>query len=121
MEDHMDIRCLEQNGVAQLALTGKMDLVNAVEVKEKVKALLGQNRTTIHIDMGGVDFINSSGLGAMVSMLKEIRMRQGRLTVSNLAPYIVEIFDITQLSHVFEIYPTTEEAMASYRSTPVTR
>lgn len=115
----MDIRCIEQGNVTQMILTGKLDLVNAVELKEKVKKLLGQNRTMIHIDMSGVDFINSSGLGAMVSMLKEIRMRQGRMTVSNLVPYIAEIFEITRLSHVFETYPTTHEAMASYCSKPV--
>ena len=117
----MDIRCVEQDSITQLSLTGKLDLMNAVDVKEKVKSFLDRNRTRIHIDMSGVDFINSSGLGAMVSLLKEIRMRQGRLTISNLAPYIVEIFEITQLSNVFEIYATTEEAMASYRSTPITR
>lgn len=115
----MDIRCIEQGNVTQLTLTGKLDLVNAVEVKEKVKKLLGQNRTMIHIDMSGVEFINSSGLGAMVSILKEIRMRQGRMTVSNLVPYIAEIFEITKLSHAFEIYATTHEAMASYCSKPV--
>ncbi len=110
----MDIKCVERGTVTQLTLTGKLDLMNAVEAKETVKTLLGRDRTMIHIDMKGVDFINSSGLGAMVSMLKEIRIRQGRLTLSNLAPYIVEIFDITQLSNVFEIYDTVEEAMVSY-------
>lgn len=110
----MEIRCVEKHMVTQMTITGKLDLMNAVEVKEKVKASLDRERTMIHIDMSGVDFINSSGLGAMVSMLKEIRLRQGRLTLSNLAPYIVEIFEITQLSNVFEIYETVEEAMASY-------
>lgn len=110
----MDIRCLETGMITQLTLTGKLDLMNAVEVKEKVKSLLERDRTMIHIDMSGVDFINSSGLGGMVSMMKEIRMRRGRLTLSNLAPYIVEIFDITELSNIFEIYDTVEEAMAGY-------
>jgi anti-sigma B factor antagonist len=116
----MDIKCDERETATCLTVAGKLDLMNAVEVKEMVKALLERDRTKIHIDMSGVDFINSSGLGAMVSMLKEIRMRQGRLTLSNLAPYIVEIFEITQLSNVFEIYNTVEEAMASQGGVPAT-
>ncbi len=115
----MKIECVEKGLVTQLTLTGKLDLMNTVEVKETVKSLLERDRTMIHIDMGGVDFINSSGLGAMVSMLKEIRIRQGRLTLSNLEPYIVEIFEITQLSNVFETYATVDEAMASYGIVPM--
>jgi len=120
MEDRMDIQCVEKNAFTLLTLSGKLDLMNAVEVKETVKSLLDRDRTMIHIDMSGVDFINSSGLGAMVSMLKEIRLRQGRLTLSNLAPYIVEIFEITQLANVFEIYKTAEDAAAAYANLPVT-
>ena len=45
--------------------------------------------------------------------MKQVRLKKGRLTLSNLAPYVREIFDITQLSNVFEIHDTQQEALAS--------
>ena len=48
--------------------------------------------------------------------MKETRLRKGRLTLSNLASYVQEIFDITQLSHIFEIFVSQEEAMNSYQT-----
>jgi anti-anti-sigma regulatory factor len=47
--------------------------------------------------------------------MKEIRLHRGRLTLSDLADYVREIFDITQLSHIFEIFSTEEEAIKSYQ------
>jgi anti-sigma B factor antagonist len=114
MEDRMDIQVSEQGRVKILALKGRLDLVNAGELKETVKTLLEQDKNLMHFNMREVDFINSSGLGALVSMMKDIRMKKGRLTLSDLAPYVHEIFDITQLSNVFEIYGEEEEAIGSF-------
>ena len=116
----MDITVTEKSNVSMLTLSGKLDLANAAKLKDTVKSLLGQQKNQIHLDLKEVDFINSSGLGAMVSLMKEIRMHKGRLTLSNLAPYVNEIFEITQLSHVFEIFATAEDAVASYVAVPAT-
>lgn len=112
----MEITVTEQGKVSLLVLKGKLDLASAAELKESVKALLEREKNLIHLNLGDVDFINSSGLGALVSLMKEIRMHRGRLTLSDLAPYVNEIFEITQLSHVFEIYEGAEEAVSSYNA-----
>jgi len=115
----MDIMSRDQGEVTVLELKGKLDLANAGKVKGMVKSLLERRRNLIHLDMTGVEFINSSGLGAMVSMMKEIRLHQGRLTLSNPAPYVREIFEITQLSNVFEVFATADEAVATYTTSPI--
>lgn len=112
----MEITRSEKNNVAILSLKGKLDLANAARLKDKVKGILDEGKLKVHLNMDDVDFINSSGLGALVSVMKEIRLRKGRLTLSDLAPYVNEIFEITQLSHVFEIFGTSEEALSSYQS-----
>jgi len=112
----MDIVCSRRDDISMLTLKGKLDLGSAGKVKEHVRSLLNDQRRMIHFDMTGVDFINSSGLGALVSMMKEIRVHQGRLTLSNLAPYVKEIFEITQLSNVFDIFPTVDEALSHTRA-----
>ncbi|MCK5127727.1 MAG: STAS domain-containing protein [candidate division Zixibacteria bacterium] len=112
----MEIQVNEEGKTKILSLEGKLDLANAAKLKESVIALLNEGKTQIHLNMKQVDFINSSGLGALVSLMKEVRVHKGRLTLSDLAPYVNEIFEITQLSHVFEIYKTNDEALASYNT-----
>jgi anti-sigma B factor antagonist len=102
--------------VSVLHVSGRLDLAGGTMLKEQVKKILGSNVMAVHINLNNVDFINSSGLGALVSTMKEVRLVKGRLTLSNLASYVQEIFDITQLSHIFEIYKTEEEALNSYRA-----
>jgi anti-anti-sigma factor len=112
----MEINMTESNGVAVLKLQGRLDLSSGSSLKEQVKVLFNDDKSNVHLNLAGVEFINSSGLGSLVSVMKETRLRKGRLTLSNLASYVQEIFDITQLSHIFEIYATEEEAMSSYQS-----
>lgn len=115
----MDITVKEQGNVNVLILKGKLDLANSGTLKDIIKSLLDQNKNKFHLNMTDVDFINSSGLGALVSLMKEIKVSKGRITMSNLAPYVSEIFEITQLSSVFEIYADQPEAIESYATVPV--
>ena len=114
----MEIKTTTKDQVNVLSMSGKLDLANAAKLKESVKSFLDNKQNMIHLEMKDVDFINSSGLGALVSIMKEIRVFKGRLTMSGLAPYVNEIFEITQLSHVFEIFDTVESAQASYAEAP---
>lgn len=115
MEDTMDIRKREEAGVVVIELSGRLDLNNGNKLKEEIKGLLSLGKSSLHLNLADVEFINSSGLGALVSIMKEIRLHRGRLTLSNLADYVREIFEITQLSHIFEIFPTEEEAVNAYQ------
>jgi anti-sigma B factor antagonist len=117
----MDIKHNDRDGIAVLNLTGRLDLASGSKLKEEIKKLTDKSQTSIHLNLGAVEFINSSGLGALVSIMKEIRLQKGRLTLSNLASYVQEIFEITQLSHIFEIFADEEQALASYQTYQPTR
>lgn len=114
----MEITVREGQEATIITLSGRLDLAAGSNLKQRIKELLDLEKTAFHFNLSGVEFINSSGLGCMVSVMKEIRLRRGRLTLSNLAAYVHEIFEITQLTHIFEIFPTEEEALKSYQ--PVT-
>lgn len=112
----MEMSVRERGAVAVINLSGRLDLASGTALKDQIKKLLAKNSTAVHLNLQHVEFINSSGLGALVSIMKEVRLFKGRLTLSNLASYVQEIFDITQLSHIFEIYQTEDEACASYQT-----
>jgi anti-sigma B factor antagonist len=101
-------------GFTTLQLKGRLDLNSSSQLKEHIKGLLKQGTANVILDLCGVDFINSSGLGTLVSILKDVRIVKGRMVLCNLAQYVQEIFEVTQLSHIFDIYPTAEEAAASF-------
>jgi len=109
----MEITPNEHEGYTVLHLKGRLDLNSSSKLKEQIKNYLKEGTIRLILDMNDVDFINSSGLGTLVSILKDVRMVKGRMVLCNLAQYVQEIFEITQLSHIFDMYPTEEEAAAS--------
>ena len=109
----MNITVKDEGGAKVLRLDGRLDLATGGKLKEEIKNLCESGVKRIHLNLQKIEFINSSGLGALVSVMKQVRIKNGRLTLSNLASYVREIFDITQLSHVFEIYEDQTEALAS--------
>jgi len=112
----MEIRCEDGNGYKLLCLAGRLDLNSSTKLKEEVKGYLNDGTIHLVLNLSEVDFINSSGLGTLVSILKDVRMMNGRMVLCNLAQYVQEIFEITQLSHIFDMYPTEQEAVASFGS-----
>ena len=112
----MELTRRDADMVAVLSLSGRLDLANGNKLKDEIKTVLDSGKVAVHLCMKDLEFVNSSGLGAMVSIMKEIRLRRGRLTLSDMADYVREVFDITQLSHIFEIFPTEEEALHSYQT-----
>lgn len=112
----MELKTTENAGICMMNLNGRLDLASGAELKDEIKKMFDKDKTMIHLNLNDVEFINSSGLGALVSIMKEVRLHKGRLTLSNLASYVKEIFEITQLSHIFEIFDTEEDALKSYQS-----
>jgi len=81
----MEIKSREEGSVTVLSVNGRLDLASGSALKEVIKRLFEQEKSAIHLNLSEVEFINSSGLGALVSIMKEVRMQKGRLTLSNLA------------------------------------
>lgn len=93
---------------------GRLDLTGSSELKQKVKEYLDQGKVNIILNLAQVDFIDSSGLGTLIATLKEVRTAGGGIAMCSLAPYVQEVFEITQLSHNFDIYPGEDEARSTF-------
>lgn len=115
----MEITDRQEGDVIVLTLNGRLDLASGAKMKEIAKKHFANNKTSLLLNLSGVEFVNSSGLGSLVSIMKEVRVLKGRLSLSNLDQFVQELLDITQLSQIFEVFPTEEEALASHR-TPIT-
>ncbi|MFO7983230.1 MAG: STAS domain-containing protein [Desulfuromonadales bacterium] len=92
----------------------RLDAHNSGELKNRMLSLFEEGKVNIVINLGEVRFIDSSGLGALVSGYKNASARNGNLKLCSLQPQVKSMFELTRLHRVFEIFPTTDEAVGSF-------
>ena len=97
-----------------LGLTGRLDASSAKGLKEKVGALVREKRLNLVIDMAAIDFIDSSGLGSLVSSLRSANKLGGDIKIASLQDQVRAIFELTRLHRIFEIFNDRDAAVKSF-------
>ncbi|MGZ4676424.1 MAG: STAS domain-containing protein [Acidimicrobiia bacterium] len=98
-------------GRARLEVRGEIDVATAPDLARALERVIDDhNGATVTIDLGGVSFIDSSGLGALVEAQKEARRRGGALRCTNLQGSARKVFEITGLLELFGIPETPPRA-----------
>lgn len=116
----MQIKENVKGDVAVLQLKGNMmDVPDTTKLRESVHSLLDEDFRKIVIDLGGVKWVNSSGLGALISAFSSVRNKGGDLRLANVTEKLESLFVVTQLVKVFKTYETVDRAVASYKTTKV--
>jgi len=95
-----------------LAVKGEVDVYTAPRLREKLVELVSQGKHQIVVDLEGVDFLDSTGLGVLVGGLKRLRSHDGDLTLVCTHQRILKVFEITGLTKVFAIHATVDQAVA---------
>jgi anti-sigma B factor antagonist len=91
-------------------LGDRLDAAAAPAFKETVSNRIDAGEETILLDLSAVDFIDSSGLGALVSVLKRMSPT-GKLVVCGLRDAAFNMFRLTRMDKVFPIFPSQDEAL----------
>src|SRR5215211_3081926 len=104
----------DASGVAVLQVEGQLIVGNRQELKELVQAALDQGERRLLIDFSRTGYIDSSGLGALVSISKKIREAGGELRLSGLNDDLRSLFELTKLDTLFAITETPEQALTSF-------
>lgn len=104
------------NGIT-VAKFENIDRFNALiteAVKEQLKSLFNSQGTNLILDLDGIRFIDSSGFGVFLSIMKTAANNHGLFKICNIGSEVMELFKLLQLHNVFEIYNSVEEAVASF-------
>ena len=101
----------EQNGFTVLAVRGEVDVYTAPRLREKLVELVTQGKHQIVVDLEGVEFLDSTGLGVLVGGLKRVRSHDGDLALVCTQHRILKVFEITGLTKVFSIHDSVEDAV----------
>jgi len=103
----------ERGSCMIVKVSGEIDVYSAPTLRKKLAALIDADHTDLVVDLTGVGFLDSTGLGVLVGALKKIRGLGGRLQLVIDQAKVMKVFRITALTQVFTIHDTLEAALVS--------
>ncbi len=95
----------------------ELDASNAPELKRDIVPVLQAN-TKVVLDLSRVRFMDSSGLGAMLSCLRQLNARKGELKLCGMTRQVRSAFELVRLHRIFDIYADRAEAVRALQSPP---
>ena len=108
------IKSADGSGIAIVRIEGQLIVGNRQELKTKVLDALEEGSRKFVIDFSKTGYIDSSGLGVLVSLSKKIREQGGELRLAGLNADLQTLFELTKLDTLFSITRTAEEALAAF-------
>ena len=104
----------EQEDIVEVAPKGDLDMASVGQMK--LQDYLDAGRVKLVLDLEGIDYIDSAGLGEIVRAMKRAREAGGDLRLCGVQGQVGKIIEITGLHKAIAVYPTREEAVASWSS-----
>jgi len=105
--DNKGVKIIDLNGKITI---GKGDLI----LREAVDQALKEGQTTILLNLGGVNYMDSAGIGELVACYKRVLERKGKMKLVNPAGRVQDLLALTKLDEYFDTFQTEQEALASY-------
>jgi len=106
----------EVDGVTVLDLSGRITLgEGSVQLRDSIRDLIGKGQMRILLDLGDVNYIDSSGLGELVSAYTSAKNQGAALKLLKLTKKVHDLLQLTKLYTVFDIYDDEASAIASYK------
>ncbi len=116
----MDIASKQlQPGVAILEMSGAIRMgADCQRIEQKLGELMARNNNCFILDLSGVHFIDSSGVGTIVKCYTSVKKSGGFLCLAGVKGMVEGAFRLTQVNRVIDIYPTAAAAAESFPSAP---
>ena len=114
----MQLKIIDQPGCIYLKVQAeRIDAAAAIQFKDLVRRALTQSPQRKIIDLEQVNFIDSRGLGALIS-LQKAQQNAPNLAICSLHPQVAKVFKLTRMDEVFDIYATAEAALKAASASP---
>jgi anti-anti-sigma factor len=95
--------------VTVLELSGILDGIRGNELRREVSTILANGADILLLDMKEVKFIDSSGLGALVSAMQMVRNANGKLFVCSISDQVRMLFELTKMDRIFKTFADQDE------------
>jgi anti-sigma B factor antagonist len=97
-------------GCTVVRVAGDLDLASAPDLRAGLQQAVDDGGDTIVLDLAGVPFIDSSGLGTIVLTYKDLQQRAGRLCLAAVQPFVLKVLELTSVDRLVSIYDSVEAA-----------
>ena len=112
----LTIASREVDGVTVLDLSGRITLgEGSVQLRDAIRGLIGKGKKNVLLNMGEVSYIDSSGLGELVSAYTTAKNQQAEVKLLNLTRKVHDLLQLTKLYTVFDIKDDEASAIASFK------
>jgi anti-anti-sigma factor len=108
----MEISTRYEGGIPVLVLSGRLAQATADALHSAAMEAADNTEKGLIVDMGGVDFIASVGIRALIRPSQSMAMKGGKLAIANLNPQMSEFFSTTGLDQMFSVFETVADAAA---------
>jgi anti-sigma B factor antagonist len=95
-----------------ISVRGEIHVSTASQFSERLNAAIEGGKTAVVLDLGGVEFIDSTGLSVLLNALRRVTRRDGRLALVCSNPTVLRLFEITRLDSTFDIFGERPAALA---------
>ncbi len=109
----MDISKTKESNLMVVAINGRLDTTNYMELDKELDSLVSSGEQNILIDCTDMNYISSSGLRVFLVYLKKMRSEGGKITLCGMQTMIKEVFSISGFTSLFNIYESREKAVAA--------
>jgi anti-sigma B factor antagonist len=111
--EEMSLISIEMHGVQIISVNAeRIDAAMAIQFKEEMRAETSNGTDRVILDLSAVEFIDSSGLGALVAAMKQLGGNR-TLDLAGLSPMVDKVFRLTRMDTVFRLFPSLQDAKAS--------
>ena len=107
----MNVEREDHGSAAVLVVTGQVDMHTSPELRRHLRGVLEGRRSPVVTDLTEVSFIDSSGLATLIDALKEVSRYGGKLRLVGLTPTVMNLFELSHLTTIFQIFDSREEAL----------
>ncbi|NJK88469.1 MAG: STAS domain-containing protein [Myxococcales bacterium] len=109
--DMLDIEHDRIGTVSVVRVRGTLDALNAPSLKKEVEPLVTGEEPRLVFDLGGIELIDSSGVGALVALFKRARGMRGDISIAGLQGQPKHIFELLRLNRAFDVHDSPERAI----------
>ena len=105
-----------RNGVVVVRVDGDVDVANTLALRDRLAEVMSDERAAVLLDLGGVDFIDSAGVGLLVSAHRRAHAASGAFAIAGVSPTVARVLQLTRTDRVLRVLPTVEEALEQLTS-----
>lgn len=105
-----------EDGIKKITLQGRMDIDGTQKIDMRLTAVTASESANVIVDLSGVDFMSSIGIGVLVRSANALKQRQGKIVLLNPQPSVFKVLEATQINTIIPIVYDMESARALLKS-----